>query len=76
MSELINYNPDLIQRKIGVRESFESKCTSHFIKFDIMTINVIQHVKGYAPFTLEHIVSKNDIGDQNLLFATLFSNSY
>jgi peptide methionine sulfoxide reductase MsrB len=27
MSELINYNPDLIQRKIGVRESFESKCT-------------------------------------------------
>jgi hypothetical protein len=50
--------------------------TSHFIKFDIMTINVIQHVKGYAPFTLEHIVSKNDIGDQNLLFATLFSNSY
>jgi hypothetical protein len=28
MSELINYNPDLIQRKIGVRESFKSKCTS------------------------------------------------
>jgi hypothetical protein len=27
MSELINYNPDLIQRKIGVRESFEIKCT-------------------------------------------------
>jgi hypothetical protein len=27
MSELINYNPDLKQRKIGVRESFESKCT-------------------------------------------------
>jgi hypothetical protein len=27
MSELINYSPDLKQRKIGVRESFESKCT-------------------------------------------------
>jgi hypothetical protein len=27
MSELINYNPDLIQRKIGVWESSESKCT-------------------------------------------------
>jgi hypothetical protein len=27
MSALINYNPDLIQRKIGVRESFEIKCT-------------------------------------------------
>jgi hypothetical protein len=29
MSELINYNPDLKQRKIGVRESFESKCIVH-----------------------------------------------
>jgi hypothetical protein len=27
MSELFNYSPDLKQRKIGVRESFESKCT-------------------------------------------------
>jgi hypothetical protein len=26
--QLINYNPDLIQRKIGVPESFEIKCTS------------------------------------------------
>jgi hypothetical protein len=27
MSKLVNYYPDLIQRKIGVPESFESKCT-------------------------------------------------
>jgi hypothetical protein len=32
MSELINYNPDLKQRKIGVRESFESKCTMVFMR--------------------------------------------
>jgi hypothetical protein len=33
MSELINYNPDLIQPKIGIRESFESKCTVGSMEF-------------------------------------------
>jgi hypothetical protein len=33
MSELINYNPVLIQRKIGVSESFESKCTVASMEF-------------------------------------------
>jgi hypothetical protein len=36
MSELTNYYPDIIPRKIGVRESFESKCTSINVKLKLI----------------------------------------
>jgi hypothetical protein len=45
MSELINYNPDLTQRKIGVRESFESKCTSDNLDSVVDFTNVISIMK-------------------------------
>jgi hypothetical protein len=43
MSELINYYPDLIQRKIGVRESFESKCTRELIEDKITRPNFLSN---------------------------------
>jgi hypothetical protein len=53
MSELINYSPDLKQRKIGVRESFESKCTyrashirliSEFVLYATKNTNYADHL--------------------------------
>jgi hypothetical protein len=43
MSELINYSPDLKQQKIGVRESFESKCTYDYnLKIIVRLFLVLQ----------------------------------
>jgi hypothetical protein len=68
---MINYNPDLIQRKIGVRESFESKCTVASNKFwssmSFQNLVRLSHIKKFPLPDYTHVnkVSKKSENNDN-----------